>query len=154
MVKNKGKLIFVFAYIYLSSVTQYLQSGDDSLVKACLYLAFIDVLVCSLVLMIAPFLYKQINKDKLDKENFKSFCKGNSFVIFVISFIMMTIGLSPIVGGLGAILYYYINKWMFVDSINNTNIVANKCPKCGNLIPSNMTICANCNVQNTNQEIK
>ena len=62
MVKNKGKLIFVFAYIYLSSVTQYLQSGDDSLVKACLYLAFIDVLVCSLVLMIAPFYINKLIK--------------------------------------------------------------------------------------------
>lgn len=105
--------------LYASACGSYINYGNTD----NMYLSgLIDVLIISLIMMIAPFILKISNK--LNSQNCKKICKYNSLIAFIISVLITTMTDSSNfvgIGGLGALIYYYININIFGEL--NINIV-------------------------------
>lgn len=146
MKKSKSKIgwiIFLLFFMYASANGNYLNSGDDYLYKNSSWLALIDLAVCSVVMMVIPFIWRLVNRQKLPFSKGKKICIWNSIILFVLSIILMdTVGTS-FIGGLGALIYYYINKWLFVNEENyeKQDII---CINCNTKVNSKLKKCPNC----------
>lgn len=144
-------IIGLLFLLYCSASGNYLNSGDEYLYENSTWLAIIDLVICSVVMMIVPFIWRLVNKKRFSCQKGKKICKWNSIIIFIISIILSASNNISIVGGLGAIMYYFINKWLFVNeevsdeqiSIDNTESHY-ECNNCGHMIPNNMKHCPNC----------
>lgn len=105
--------------LYASACGSYINYGNTDNIY---FLGLIDVLIISLIMMIAPFILKISNK--LNSQNCKKICKYNSLTAFIISVLITAITDSSNfvgIGGLGALFYYYININMFGNFDVNTN---------------------------------
>lgn len=139
--------------LYCSSSGNYLNSGDQYLYDNSSWLALIDLLICSFALMIVPFVWRLINKRRFDAVKGKKICRWNSIILFIISIIMQVAMEISIIGGLGALMYYFINKWLFVDETQmpetenyeyTENTTKFKCNNCGHLVSEDSKYCTNC----------
>ena len=65
--------------------------------------------------MIVPFIWRVINRQPFTCEKGKKICKWNSIIVGIISIILYVIIEINLVGWIYAIIYYFINKWSFVD---------------------------------------
>ncbi len=74
-----------------------------------------SICLISLIMMAVPICTVIMRKGKLDYESGKKLCRNNSIVLFIISMISLGIIGFGAVGGVGAIIYYFINKWLFVE---------------------------------------
>lgn len=104
--------------LYASACGSYINYGNTDNIY---FLGLIDVLIISLIMMIAPFILKISNK--LNSQNCKKICKYNSLIAFIISVLITAITDSSNfvgIGGLGALFYYYININMFGNFDVNT----------------------------------
>jgi hypothetical protein len=79
------------------------------------YLALIDIAFISFILMIIPFIARLYNKKPLSYEKGKSLCSLNSILLFIISICMQIVINFGFVGGIGALMYYYINMSLFCE---------------------------------------
>ena len=62
-----------------------------------------------------PFICRLSEKKRIEYEEGRKICKWNSIILLIISLSMkVTVGFA-IVGGLGALFFYFINKWLFVQ---------------------------------------
>ena len=77
--------------------------------------ALISIGITTAVMMAVPFVCRIVKKQKLDYVDGRSLCKWNSIGLFVLSLTMTFLKGWGLVGGLGALIYYFINKWIFVD---------------------------------------
>lgn len=120
MKKNKFFQIFGLIFlVYLSVTGQYLSNPnykDDALL-----IGLFIIIVLSIEMMIVPFIVRLFNKERLDIKKGKLICSWNSIIAFILSFALLDVaeelGISVVgVGGIGAIIYYYINKWLFVHN--------------------------------------
>lgn len=149
-------IIGLLFLLYCSASGNYLNSGDDYLYDNSSWLALIDLVICSVAMMIVPFIWRIINKRRFELQKGKKICKWNSIIIFIISIIMTASGGVSIIGGLGAVMYYFINKWLFVDEegITKEHLVEGyECNNCGHIIPNEMKSCPNCHwIQEKNEE--
>lgn len=106
--------------MWLSLSGQYVVVVDD--LKNSFLLAFIDLLTYSVILMIVPLIFRIVNKKTLDYYYGQKICKYNSIIIFI-GCILLNIFLNDGnyigIGGVGALIYYYINMSIFVSSKNN-----------------------------------
>lgn len=136
--------------LYCSASGNYLNSGDDYLYDNSSWLALIDLLICSVALMIVPFIWRLVNKERFDCVKGKKICKWNSIIIFIISIILNVTMEISIIGGLGAVMYYFINKWLFVDEklISSDEKVVSQftCGNCGHLVNENSKYCPHCSL--------
>lgn len=116
MKKNRVVWIVVlFIILYLSAIVNYLNSGNGNFNINYIWLAFIDFAISSFVMMIIPFVFRIVNKKKLSLKKGKIICACNSIILFIVSCILMEIFNIGFIGGLGAIMFYFINKWTFVN---------------------------------------
>ncbi len=121
MKKNRiWSIVGLLFLLYCSSAGNYINSGDDYLADNNTWLALIDLAICSFCLMIVPFIWRLINKKRFDIKKGKAICRWNSIIAFIISSILMAATDIGFVGGLGALIYYFINKWIFVDEKTNS----------------------------------
>ena len=108
--------ILLLLFVYASSVGQTAGSGitaENS--STYIMLGFLQFLITTVIMMIVPFIWRLINGEKFSANKGKRICKWNSIILFLASIastLLLGIGL---IGGLGAIIYYFINKWTFVD---------------------------------------
>ena len=95
--------ILLLLFVYASSVGQTAGSGitaENS--STYIMLGFLQFLITT-------------DGKKFSANKGKRICKWNSIILFLASIastLLLGIGL---IGGLGAIIYYFINKWTFVD---------------------------------------
>ena len=133
------------------------------------WLALIDILIYSFILMIVPFVWCLINGEKFDVVKGKKICKWNSIILFALSLAITILNSEPFgIGGVGAIIYYFINKWIFVDETKteikekqkekktkkkNNKWEINFCAKCYAKVKETDEVCPKCgNVfKDTNQ---
>lgn len=111
--------------LYASACGSYINYGNTDNIY---FLGLIDVLIISLIMMIAPFILKISNK--LNSQNCKKICKYNSLIAFIISVLITAITDSSNfvgIGGLGALIYYYININIFGEL--NINLIEKKIQK-------------------------
>lgn len=104
-----GLLLFL---LYCSSAGNYM--GYEATYDNAMGLALFDIVVISFIMMIVPFIIRMKNKELLNYEKAKKICMYNSLILFGIS-IFTTIAFEGFnfIGGLGAVLYYFINMFLF-----------------------------------------
>lgn len=109
-------ILFLLVLMWMSVTGQYLtmsEFNDD----AWLY-GTIDIIIISVMMMIIPLIFRLFNKERLDIKKGKSICKWNSIGMFICSSALFAgilgVEKSGGIGGIGALIYYYINKWLFV----------------------------------------
>lgn len=65
-------------------------------------------------MMVVPLICRMANKDKLPNKRGKRICLWNSVVLFVLSIVLLALVEISFIGGIGAVVFYFINKWVFV----------------------------------------
>lgn len=110
--KHAGK---IFAFILVMFIIEFggysetvLAAGMD-MGYAFLY-AVAEVAISALVSMIIPLICRLIKGQELSYKRGKLLCLANAIITFLVPALFD----FPLVGGLGAIFFYFINKWVFV----------------------------------------
>lgn len=102
--------------MWMSVTGQYL--SVPGLYDNAWWIGLADVGIISAVMMIIPFIWRLVNGERLEFTKGKKICKWNSIGMFVLSIIISLAVLDGSgfmgIGGLGALMFYYINKWLFV----------------------------------------
>lgn len=130
-IKGNNKLrilaaLLIIFLIYFSMAGEYLNNYE--FVQASVF-AFINTCLITLLMIFIPGIIRIIKKERL---NYNWGCRialANSIIIFLISFIVSySLDTNIGIGGLGAILYFFINMLLFAKpytnpdkSINNKN---------------------------------
>ena len=112
----KGLSILLIFFMWGSLGGQYVESGY-SLEESSL-VALKDTAVISIIMMIVPLCFRLYNKAPLEYEKGEKICRYNSIIAFCLSIVLTIVVMNGNgffgIGGLGAIIYYFVNKWMFV----------------------------------------
>ncbi len=159
---KKWSIIFWLLLIYASAAGNYESSDVLSIKENSYLLAFADLLVISISMMLIPIVLRLKNGKKFQYKVGKKICYWNSFILFVISMILQgALGIG-ITGAIGALVYYYINKWLFVSDIdanadakekksheehikqNAEEHVEFKCSNCLSTVEASSKYCPNC----------
>lgn len=118
--KHTGKIIALMLLMFASSfggTIETLLRADIDYDTAGLYgllISLANMLLVSAVMMAVPFICWMVNKDKLPNKKGKRICLWNSIILFVLSSILLAFIETGIIGGVGAVIFYFINKWVFV----------------------------------------
>lgn len=119
--KNTGKIIALLVLMFMSSfgntTSELLNMGVEYDVagERAFLLSFASVVLSSILMMAVPFIVRILNKEKLPNKRGKRLCLWNSIILFVLSTILLAMTEVNFIGGIGAIIYYFINKWIFVS---------------------------------------
>lgn len=111
-----GLMVLMFVSSYGSNIETLLQANveyDKAGGYALLY-SVIGLCGSALIAMIIPLACRLIMGKKLSHKWGKLLCVVNSIIALVISAILQEVFDILFVGGIGAIIYYFINKWLFV----------------------------------------
>ena len=106
-------VIILLGLIYLSGLGIYINSNNPLLYST------INFVIVSVVMIMIPLVIYIVKKKKLEYEYGKKVCLYNSIGMFIISVLLQTFIGVGIIGGLGAIFYYYINMILFVSKKEN-----------------------------------
>lgn len=100
----------IIVYIYCSTQATKIVGYENALIAG-----FEMFIIISLIMMLIPFILK-ISK-VLTIENGKRICKYNSIILLIISIYLVVFNYAEfaLIGGLGALIYYYINVDLFVN---------------------------------------
>lgn len=112
--KNKRMIyaLLLILLLYVFSAGQYL--GNEGTHDSANFLALFDLVVISTVMMIVPLILRIKNNSMFDFEKGKKICMYNSLIMFGLSIISIIIlGGMYFIGGLGSLLYYFINMFIF-----------------------------------------
>jgi len=130
--KHIGKIIIAFVLMYMSThgqlIEEWLNLYSDmygvpvselpdmgvsysSIIKEVTLISCVSLCISTVVMMIVPFIVRMVKRKRLPSISGKRLCMWNSIVLFVLPLIAG----KQVVGGLGALIYYFINKWLFVD---------------------------------------
>ena len=124
--KNKNSktiwAVLLLVLIYMSRAGAYIKIDADNF----LWLGLINFCVASFIMMVVPLSGMLNTGKKMDLEKGKHLCKVNSIVLFILSFVTLLLTERYFVGGVGAIVYYYINKWLFVEDESKKDIIEAK----------------------------
>ena len=117
--------IVIFVLMWVTAAGGYLNSGNEQLFEKAYLIAAIDLLIISLITMCIPCIVWLINHRELEYKKGKRLCLWNSIVVsFVSGVLFVEFGFTAI-GGLGAIAFYFINKWIFVSDKPSVEEVEN-----------------------------
>ena len=122
MRKHTWKIILFFLIMYISTagglVETFARTGQE--LGLAYLIAFVNLLPASAAMMAIPFLCRIIKKKKLPNKGGKILCVLNSVILFLVPIILFN---YTLIGGIGAIFFYFINKWIFVEgpSVHNNN---------------------------------
>jgi len=109
-------MVLMFVSSYGSNIETLLQANveyDKAGGYALLY-SVIGLCCSALIAMIIPLACRLIMGKKLSHKWGKLLCVVNSIIALVISVILQELFDILFVGGIGAIIYYFINTWLFV----------------------------------------
>ena len=126
--KHTGKIIVLLALMFASVFGQYIGELLNANMNYNLaggyafLLSLANLCLITAVMMLVPFITRIINRGKLPYASGKKLCLWNSIILFVVSVLLMAIVDIGFVGGVGALIYYFINKWIFVCDPNSAEI--------------------------------
>lgn len=109
-----GTIILLFL-LFASAYGNYTKSGNNYYVERAMLFGFLDFSIACVCMMFIPFICRLGDKEKIEYEKGKKICKWNSIILLIISLILQAtkVGVG-VIGGLGALCFYFINKWIFV----------------------------------------
>jgi len=119
--KHIGKIFILFLLIFLSSLGSNAEAlmqanvASDTAFAYTLLYTILGLCFSAFLSMTIPFACKVIRGEKLPHKKGKWICIFNSIFAFVVSIVLQGLYNILVVGGIGAIFYYFINKWMFVS---------------------------------------
>lgn len=131
--KYTGKIIALMLLMFASSfggTIETLLRADMDYDAAGLYgllISLANMLLVSAVMMAVPFICRMVNKDKLPYKKGKRICLWNSIILFVMSSVLLAFVETGFIGGIGAIIFYFINKWVFVHQYDIENMTGYVC---------------------------
>lgn len=120
--KHTGKIIGLMVLMFLSSyggnIETLLQANVDYDLAGGYAFLYSLLFFCgaTLIAMTIPLVCRLVKGRKLSHKWGRLLCVVNSIIAVVISAILQEMFDILFVGGIGAIIYYFINKWLFVDS--------------------------------------
>ena len=81
-----------------------------------------NLAIITAIMMAIPLIVRLVNGKKLDNKFGKQLCMWNSIALFALSTIAIFADLKQyaIIGGVGALEFYFINKWAFVKDLTYT----------------------------------
>lgn len=135
---NKTKNILCFVLLLITLIIIKIVLQDTEIIGDLLPELFI-LFIISILMMIVPFIFRLITKKKIKYKKGKLLCFLNSFVIYILFLIpnLITIlkrndnlevmSMDPVAFSKSlivaflfiAIIYYFINMFLFVDNKNN-----------------------------------
>lgn len=110
---NASKIMLV---IYVLTFLMYLYFEYDIVMSAIC--SVFDVTFVSLIMLFIPFIVKCIKKDYLSYKKGKILCIMNSIILYLISVALYVYIEISFVSGITAVLYYFVNKHLFVEYKN------------------------------------
>ena len=130
--KKIWKIIGLLALMWASVAGQYMQYIDTLGYGKCCLAGLIDVAVIVAIMMLIPLICRLAHKERLEFKTGKKICKWNSIGMFILS-VILTIAIDGNgfvgIGGVGALIFYFINKWTFVydeNYVQNTKKIKEK----------------------------
>lgn len=122
-------IVGLLVLFWMSASGQYINNNPNVDGMILLH-GLIDVLITCFIMTIVPLCVVLIKKGRLEVSFGKKICMWNSIIIFIISIVLSVIVLDGDgtmgIGGLGALMFYFINEWIFVDENKTTNTSNNK----------------------------
>ena len=133
--KHIGKIVLLFLLMlmacaggliedYLNAGIDYDEAGRYAFLTATAY-----TLLTTIIMSAVPFVCRLFNKEKLPYTKGKKLCLWNSIILFFLSMVLQTVIALPFIGGIGALFFYFINKWLFVSSESENEPPTKKCAK-------------------------
>lgn len=117
--KHTWKIVLFFFLIFASSFGQIIEelyrNGYDNSGGYALLVALLNTLVVSCIMMAVPFVCKIVNRELLVFKTGKKICLWNSIILFIVSCVLTAEFDVGIIGGVGAVLFYFMNIWIFVE---------------------------------------
>ena len=112
-----GLLVLMFITSFGSTTEELTRMGYDFDVVSGygFLLTLANLALVSAVMMLVPFICRLIRKAKLPNKSGKRLCMWNSIIMFIISTVLLAVAETNFIGGIGAIIFYFINKWIFVS---------------------------------------
>lgn len=111
-------LLLMFMSTVGQTSEQLLQAGADlnQASSASMLTGVITTVLVSTQMVLIPLICRLVKKEKLPPKSGKQISLWNSIGMFLVSVVISTMQLPlPIgVGGMGALIFYFINKWLFV----------------------------------------
>ncbi len=121
--KHTGKIIALLALMFMSlfgnTTSELLNMGVDydAAVGRAFLFSLASMALSSALMMAVPFVVRISKKEKLPHKSGKRLCMWNSIILFVLSSVLLALTEVNFIGGVGAIIYYFINKWIFVGEL-------------------------------------
>ena len=116
---NKKRLtttIILLFLLFASAFGNYTNSGNDYYADRALLFGFLDFCISCACMMFIPFICRLSEKKKIEYEEGRKICKWNSIILFIVSVLLKMTQISGgFIGGPGALFFYFINKWLFVQ---------------------------------------
>lgn len=103
---------------------EFAQQGAsfDTTASQSLVFALADLFFTALIMMIVPLICRLINRKRLARKRGNRLCLWNSIILFLgLNIILLTISEVSFIGGIGALFFYFINKWSFVEYSQDSN---------------------------------
>ena len=112
-----GLLVLLFISTYVTAFEECIQQGMMCTFDAgyTLLLSLANLAITSFIMMLVPFICRLTNRGKLGYESGRRICKWNSIILFILASVALVVTGIIFVGGIGAVFYYFINKWLFVE---------------------------------------
>lgn len=116
----KGISIFLIIFMFTTLGGQYIEYGYS--IEQSTIAALIDIVIITFIMMFVPLCFRIHNKKLLEYKKGKKICKYNSIIAFILS-VILTVTLNKEntfvgVGGLGCLIYYFINMCFFVSEMD------------------------------------
>lgn len=169
IVMNKIKKRYIWIallllLLYATQVAKYFTYLEPEEFYRAYLFGLLDVVIVSVIMQLFPFIWRLCNKNNLVYKKGNRVCYINSIVLFIISSTIYGVTNQEfgIVGVIGAVIYYFINKWLFVDNyiemVQNPKEKTNKkdilvCSSCGAVVKDTDKKCSNCNEKFDNKDI-
>lgn len=113
MDNRKVWAIVLLSIMFLSCSGGYTQYNIDF--EYTLLYGLIDMTIVSVIMMLVPFILYKKNKGLLNYERGKKICIYNSVILLIIGIILMVTEITSqsFIGGLGALIFYFVNMAFF-----------------------------------------
>ena len=119
--KHLGKIIGLLALLFASTFGQTVETlmkqgaSYETGMGYGFLLSLANLALISAIMMAVPLICRIVRKEKLEFKRGKRLCLWNSIILFIFSSIFLIMTETNFIGGIGAIIYYFINRWAFVN---------------------------------------